>query len=263
MASDGIPPPHAALSRFVFGSAGLLAVMLVNRPWPGINRELAWKLAAMGFFGVFLYNLCFFTGLRTVPAGRASLMASLQPSVVFLFSAVVWGERATGLKLTGLGISFFGALLVLSQGDPRRLFTQGVNTGDLWVLGCVLSWVAYTLLGRTVSGRVSSGAATAYSTWFGTALLAAVVFVQPVPMQPWSWTSWMSAVFLGLGGTTVGFLLFLRGLAQIGASRTSIFINLVPVFGVLFSALLLGESLGGATLLGGAFVIAGVRLLNR
>jgi drug/metabolite transporter (DMT)-like permease len=237
--------------------------MLVNRPWPRITRELAWRLAAMGFVGVFLYNLCFFTGLRTVPAGRASLMASLQPSVVFLFSAVVWGERVTGMKLTGLSISFFGALLVLSQGDPRRLFNEGVNTGDLWVLGCVLSWVGYTLLGRTISGRMAAGAATAYSTWFGTALLAAVAFGQPVEAQTWSWMSWMAAAFLGLGGTTIAFLLFLKGLAQIGASRTSIFINLVPVFGVLFSSLLLGESLGGATLLGGAFVIAGVRLLNR
>jgi drug/metabolite transporter (DMT)-like permease len=201
--------------------------MLVNRPWPRITRELAWRLAAMGFVGVFLYNLCFFTGLRTVPAGRASLMASLQPSVVFLFSAVVWG-------------------------DPRRLFNEGVNTGDLWVLGCVLSWVAYTLLGRTISGKMAAGAATAYSTWFGTALLAVVAFGQPVEAQTWSWMSWMSAAFLGLGGTTIAFLLFLKGLAQIGASRTSIFINLVPVFGVLFSSLLLGESLGGATLLGGA-----------
>jgi drug/metabolite transporter (DMT)-like permease len=64
-------------------------------------------------------------------------------------------------------------------------------------------------------------------------------------------------------GTTAAFMLFLKGIGQIGASRASIFINLVPVFGVLFSALILAENPGAGALLGGALVITGVRLLNR
>lgn len=263
VSSEGIPASHAALARFVFGSAGLLVLMLVNRPWPSIGSRMAWKLCAMGFFGVFLYNVCFFTGLRTVPAGRASLMASLQPSIVFLFSAAVWGERVTGWKLVGLAVSFVGALVVLSQGSPARLFEQGVHTGDLWILGTVISWVAYTLLGRTLTGRIPAGAATAYSTWFGSLLLAGLVAFDTTPFAPWSARSWLALAFLGLGGTSLAFLLYLKGIAQIGAARTSIFINLVPVFGVLFSSLLLGETPGLATLAGGVLVIVGVRLLNR
>jgi drug/metabolite transporter (DMT)-like permease len=73
----------------------------------------------------------------------------------------------------------------------------------------------------------------------------------------------LATVFLGVLGTTVAFLLFLKGIGQIGASRASIFVNLVPVFGVLFSALILREPPGASALFGGALVIAGVRLLNR
>jgi drug/metabolite transporter (DMT)-like permease len=73
----------------------------------------------------------------------------------------------------------------------------------------------------------------------------------------------LATIFLGLMGTTAAFLLFLKGIGQIGASRASIFVNLVPVFGVLFSAVILGETPGAAALFGGALVIAGVRLLNR
>jgi drug/metabolite transporter (DMT)-like permease len=238
--------------------------MLANRPWPRPGGGTALRLFAMGFFGVLLYNVCFFNGLRTVPAGRASLMAALQPSIVFLFSAIVWGERVTPMRVAGLAVSFSGALLVLSGGDPARLFTTGLNSGDLWILGCVLSWVAYTLLGRTLAGRMSAGPATAYSTWMGTLLLFAMYLVQPGgSVRAWSLQVILASVFLGLLGTTVAFLLFLKGIGQIGASRASIFVNLVPVFGVLFSAVILREPQGSSALAGGALVIAGVRLLNR
>ena len=74
---------------------------------------------------------------------------------------------------------------------------------------------------------------------------------------------WAAAAFLGWGGTTAAFLLYLKGIGQIGPSRASIFINLVPVFGAILSSVFQGEAISGATLLGGAIVITGVRMLNR
>jgi drug/metabolite transporter (DMT)-like permease len=237
--------------------------MVANRPWPRIGPAVGLRLFSMGLFGVFLYNLCFFTGLRTVPAGRGALIVSLQPAVVFLFTALFWRERITSPRLIGLALSLFGAMLVLAQGNPAALFQSGVSTGDLWVLGCVFCWVAYTLIGRGVTARLPAGPATAYSTWFGTALLAIVVAFDPAAAPAWTPSVWLSIAFLGLAGTSLGFLMYVQGLGQVGPSRASIFLNLVPVFGVVFSAVFLGEALGVATLLGGALVILGVRLLNR
>jgi drug/metabolite transporter (DMT)-like permease len=263
ISSAGIPAMEGASARFLFGSLSLLAVMLFRREWPRVSRDVALKLTAMGFFGVFLYNLCFFNGLRTVPAGRASLIASFQPSMVFLFSAIVWGERVSAMKIAGLVISLTGAMLVLSQGDFVRLFEAGLNTGDIWVLGCMLSWVAYTLLGRTVMGRVSAIAGTAYSTWLGTGLILGLALMEPPQPAVWTPGVWIASAFLGICGSALAFLLYLQSIGQVGASRASIFINLVPVFGVFFSAVLLRESIGFTMLAGGAIVIGGVRLLNR
>jgi drug/metabolite transporter (DMT)-like permease len=50
---------------------------------------------------------------------------------------------------------------------------------------------------------------------------------------------------------------------RIGPSRTAVFINLVPVFGVTFGAVLLGEPVLASMVIGGALVIAGVALTNR
>lgn len=259
----GIEPIEAAIVRFVAGGAGLVAVMFLTRQqqWP--PRQQLPGLAAMGFFGVFCYNFCFLTGLRTVPPGRASLMASLQPGIIFAFSALFLGERVTVARIAGLSVSLFGATLVLSQGDLAKLFENGLGTGDLWILGCVLSWAAYTLCGRTVLARMPSIAATTWSTLIGLAWLAiALPFTGPRTGE-WNLPAITGAMFLGLLGTTLAFLWFLRGVAAIGAARASVFINLVPVFGALCSWWLLDEQFTAATLTGGALVIAGVRLLNR
>lgn len=238
-----------------------MAILLAQRPWPKPDRRTALYLFAMGFFGVFLYNICFFIGLKTVPAGRASLVAALQPSIVFLLSALFWGERPTAFKLAGIFLSFSGAVLVLSQGDLARLFAGGLSSGDIFVFGCAVSWVIYTLLGSRVA-QFPAIARTAYSTWMGTALFLLVGLYSPPQPLAWSVNVWLAIVFLGLFGTTLAFLLFLQGVAVIGASRASIFINLVPVFGILFGSLFMGEAVTAWTLAGGAIVFAGVRLLN-
>ena len=264
LSRNQIPAIYSSLGRFTFGALGLLLIMSQMRPWPRPSKSVAWRLVAMGFFGVFAYNICFFNGLRTVPSGRASLMASLQPSLVFLYSRLFLGDKATPLKLSGLALSLSGAILVLTQGDPAKLFASGLGTGDIWILGTVVSWVSYTLIGRSVSAEIDSLPATAYAIWSGLGMLViyAVAAGTPVPQlnTPAFW--WISA-YLGLAGTTLAFVLFQRGIERLGAARTSIFINLVPVFSVLSSTLVLGEAVTLPTLLGGALALTGVRLINR
>ncbi len=263
LSRDGVPAMHASLGRFAFGSLGLLVVLLGVRPWPRPTRAQWGQLVAMGFFGVFLYNLCFFTGLRTVPAGRASLMATLQPSVVFVYSCVFWGEKPTGRKLGGLLLSLLGAALVLTQADPEKLFQTGLGSGDLWILGTVLSWVAYTLIGRKVTATLDALPATAYAIWLGFGMLIGFSVVTGVGWPDVSKVSWwLVSAYLGLLGTSLAFLLYLRGIERLGAARASIFINLVPVFSVLTSNVALGEAMTWATLGGGAMALMGVRLLT-
>ncbi len=73
---------------------------------------------------------------------------------------------------------------------------------------------------------------------------------------------WGVTAYLGFLGTTLAFLLYLRGLEQIGAARTSIFLNFVPIFSVLTSNIILQEPITWPTILGGALALTGVRLLN-
>ncbi|MBM3758659.1 MAG: DMT family transporter [Acidobacteria bacterium] len=264
LSREGVAPIYSSLGRFGFGALGLLLIMWGVKPWPRPERAVWIRLAAMGFLGVALYNICFFSGLKTVPSGRASLMASLQPSLIFIYSRIVWGEKVTLRKLGGLLLSLIGAGLVLTQGEPGKLFAAGLGSGDVWILTAVLAWFGYTILGRDLANRLSPLAVTAYSIWIGLGMLLAYVMVVggPVPDLT-SVKFWGITMYLGFLGTTLAFLLYLRGLEQIGAARTSIFINLVPVFSVVTSNVLLREPITWPTVVGGMLCLTGVQLLVR
>ncbi|MEZ4942125.1 MAG: DMT family transporter [Saprospiraceae bacterium] len=73
---------------------------------------------------------------------------------------------------------------------------------------------------------------------------------------------WVALAYLGLMGTVLGFIWYTEGIRAIGTTRTAIFNNLVPVFGVLLSVLLLKETVSWVVLLGGLLVVLGVAVIN-
>ena len=107
-------------------------------------------------------------------------------------------------------------------------------------------------------------AATTWSAITGTAMLAlAAAFAGPLLPEAASWRAWAAIVFIAIFGTAIGLALFYDGVRRIGPARTSVFINLVPVFAVTLGVLLLGEPLEASMIAGGALVVGGILLLNR
>jgi drug/metabolite transporter (DMT)-like permease len=84
---------------------------------------------------------------------------------------------------------------------------------------------------------------------------------EPIPAAV-PWKVWGALAYLGIVGTVVAFVWYYDGIRRIGPTRTSIFNNLVPVFAVLFSVLILQEQVSWYTWLGGAMVIGGVLFVN-
>ncbi|MDI9687603.1 DMT family transporter, partial [Burkholderia cenocepacia] len=80
---------------------------------------------------------------------------------------------------------------------------------------------------------------------------------------PLTWQAVASMLYLGAVGTVIAFVWYSQGIRLLGPARAAVFTNLVPVFGVLLSVVLLGEPLSPSMLAGGALVIAGVALTNR
>ena len=262
MAQQALPPLHAASWRFFFGALGLAVLLLIRRePMP---RGRVWgPLAIMALFGIVLYNVCFFYGLRFIPAGRASLIVATNPSMLLLASAVM-GERLTGRRVLAVLVAFAGALLALTQGNFAAFLSGGVGLGDVVICGCVIGWSVYTRAGRSAIAGSSPVAATAYSTLLGTALiwLLDAALSPAIPAGDWPWKVWLSLAFLGVMGTSLAFLWYMDAVYALGPARAGAYLNLVPVFAVVMSAVFQGEALTGWTMAAAVLVPAGIWLMN-
>ncbi len=256
-------PLAVAALRFVVAGLVVGGVMLVSGGGIALPKDRQeWGLVwALGFFGIFLYGLCFFFGLQHISAGRGALVVALNPVVIVLLAWAIGKEGMNGRKALGSAIALAGCLTVIGNGDPLALLQGTVGIGEWLILGCVLSWAAYTFIGWRATGHFSALATTLYASFSGAFLLGLAALVQgDVDLAGWSWRVWSSMLFLAVFGTAIAYTWFTAAVQQLGAGHASVFINLVPVFAVLQAAILLDERLGMSVLFGGLLVIAGVWL---
>lgn len=261
-----VPPLTSGALRFLVATAILLPLLAIREGrLPPIDRRQLGAIAALGLTGVFLFNYFFFAGLEHISASRAALIVSLNPVGTAVAMWLFFDERLRALQWLGIGLALVGVAVVLSHGDLASLFAGAIGFGDILVFGTVLSWSAYTILGRRVMGRLSPLAMTTYSAAVGTPMLLLGAILE----RPWAALAqlplrgWLAVVYAGFFATVLAFLFFNEGVRRIGPSRAAIFINLVPVFGVAIAATLLGEPLLASIVVGGALALVGVMLANR
>ena len=267
--AHSMPMMTAAAGRFAVAVVLLLGVAWkVEGGLPRLNRLQLMATAALGFTGIFIYNVCFFGALARMPAGRTALFIALNPIVTALLAAVLLRERLGAVKWLGIAIALSGAVTIITRGDPLSAIYdigRSIGTGEILMFAGITAWAAYTLIGRTVLRGLSPIAATTYASLWGLLFLGigAAFEIGTVRWSELGWQIWASIFYLGAFGTVAGFIWYYEGVKAIGPSRTAVFNNLVPAFGVVLAALLLGEPVLVSMAVGGALAILGVSIANR
>ena len=267
--AQSLPLMTAAFGRFFVASILLVFVAVkMEGKLPRLNREQILLTAILGFTGIFLYNICFFGALARVPAGRTSLFVSLTPIVTAVLAVLIFSERLGVRRWAGILVALIGAIVVITRGDLIGGITdisQSLGLGELMMLGAVFSWAAYTLISRKALETLSPIVATTYGTLWGFVFLTvgAIGEFKDVDWIHLDWRVWTSVFYLGAFGTVLAFIWYYQGIQTVGPSRTAIFTNLVPAFGVLFSAALLGEPVLISMVIGGLIAVLGVSLVNK
>jgi drug/metabolite transporter (DMT)-like permease len=260
-----VQPFSAAFTRFVIASALLLLLTWrVEGRLPGIKRRYIIPLILLGMTGVFGYNVFFFKGLGTVSASRASVIVATNPIFITILSAFLFKEKLTLIQAAGILMSVTGALVVISRGDPSQVLTGGLGWGELFIFGCVVSWVAYSLIGKVVIAELTPLIAVAYSAVVGTLALFLPAYMEGATQDfvHYSAWSWLSLIYLALFGTVLAFQWYYQGIRELGPTKASIFINFVPISAVALAFLTLGEPITPSLLAGAVLVSAGVYVTN-
>jgi drug/metabolite transporter (DMT)-like permease len=260
-----VDPFTAAFLRFCIASFLLLILTSRERGgFPPIKRAQFIALLLLGMTGVFAYNAFFFKGLQFISAGRAALIIANNPVFITLFAALIFREKLSWIKVSGIVLSVTGAMVVISKGNLGDLLRAGVGPGEILVFGCVGSWVAYTLIGKAIMKNLSPLASVTYSALIGTAALSIPAFaegmVTAIPYH--SILDWVCIAYLGVFGTVLGFVWYYEGIKALGPTRAGQFINFVPICAIVLAFFILGEPVTLSLLVGAALVISGVYLTN-
>ena len=264
--ADQIEPFSVAALRFFFAAVLLGGIFAVAK-WkiPRLSgRQILWILT-LGFFSVFAYNALFFTGFKTVTASGGALIIAATPAVVAIGAAVFFRERLNLKKILGIAASLKGALLVISGGNFAGVLIDGIGFGELCFVGCVLCWTAYSLVGRRLVDEFSAPTMVLLSMTAGALMLfVPAVFAEDLPSQIGEFDPavWLSVLFMAVFSSVLAFIWYYQGIREIGATRASNFINLVPLSAAGLGYFLLDETLSPPQILGGALIIIGVWLVN-
>ena len=191
----------------------------------------------MGHLG---YQFFFVGGVAATSVSNAALIIGATPVVVAVVSALIGRERIAPLHWLGAAISITRHL----RGRwARRVVRRQHAAGDLLIMSSVGCWAAYTIGASRLIARHSPLYVTGMTMAIGGVPYVALTLSQFVAVD-WASVSaftWMSLVLSALLALNVAYLIWYTGVQRIGAARTSMYSNLVPIVAMCFAAVWLGE----------------------
>ena len=258
-----VPPLALAFWRWVVSLLLTLPLALphLRRQWPLLRR--AWKpVVVLGLLGIGTYNTFAYIALQYTPATNVVLLNSVIPVATISLAALFLKQRLRRVQWAGVLLSLFGVAAIVSRGDFIALAGMRLNVGDLWMLGAIFAWAVYTL-----------GLQWRPEGVHPMLLLAAFVVVGMLALAPaYAWEIAQGRLILVNSGALagiaytgvfpgfIGYIFYNRAVGEVGASKASLFIHLMPVFGTLLAALFLAEIPRPYHYAGIALIISGIYL---
>lgn len=227
--------------------------------------RLVAHLLVLGFCGFCLHNFLMFEALEHTQANTGAVINGAIPVVVMALDFLLFGRRIARWSIAGVAASFLGALIVVTHGDLAALLAGSVGYGEGLFLVAISGWAAYTILARPLLETHAVVAITAWACLAGAVLMTPFMFLYIEQSLRLLSDPLLLVLLLvqGIATMGLGFLWYYEGVRALGPMNASVYINLVPVFGVALAALTIGEIPDVPLLVGGALVVGGLLLVNR
>lgn len=221
----------------------------------------AWQewpaLLAMGLLGVIGYNLILYSALEYTTATNAALVCAINPGIIVMFSVALYREQLSRLQNVGFLLSLIGTVIVLTNGELARLLQFNFNFGDILMIGAILVWTFYTLLGKKLKTKPITS--TTLSSALAVLIMLPFALVEGIDVTRISALTVTGILYMVIFASACAFVFWNISVQKLGASQAGVFLNLIPVFTAIISAFM-GESVTGAQVVGGVLVFSGVYL---
>lgn len=256
-----------ALGPFGLASSRLLIAGVVLVAWfTARGLEIEWRRNWRQYTVIALLNAAipfsmFGFAALYIPAGYSAVINATTPIFGVAWSAFIFDDKPTPAMLLGAALGLLGVGVIAGLG-PVEL-SWGLLLG---IAACLTSAVCYSAAGvyiKTHTGRLKPmGVASAAQLIAGTLLIPGLAIYRPTPELITPLVIGCT-ITLALLCSAVGFVLYYQLLADCGPTKALTVTYVVPVFGVLWGAIFLGETITPLMIGGMALVIGGTFLLVR
>lgn len=253
-----VTPLTAAAERFAIA---LVLFWAIRFSFGKAESQLALKdtlvLIPLGITGVFGFNYAFFTAMHTTSALNAALIMALSPMLSTLLSVIMLKVRIHAYQYLGMLIAFIGVVFVITGGHFSLLHSA---VGDLWMLLACFVWSLYSVGSKKYASHIPSLQFARWTVSIGAIalMIAALLLEQPLADIPQlSLTTHSILIYMGVCGSVLAYIYWLKGVYFLGPEKSAIAFNLVPVFTLLVS-LAFGSIPNMVQVLGMLLVLAGV-----
>jgi drug/metabolite transporter (DMT)-like permease len=238
----------------------LVAVPQIRKDWPELRRH--WLLllgyGAAGFAG---FNALLYTALQYTSAINCVIEQAGIPGFIFIGNFLLFRTRVGAAQIVGFVLTLCGVGLTATNGSLSSMAGIKLNLGDGLMLIAVILYAGYSVALRwrpPVHWKTLMAATAAGAVLACLPLLASEVvrgdFVVPDTI------GWLAILYTGSVPSLMSQVLYVRGVDLIGSNRAGLFINAIPVFGILLSVIFLREALLPYHLVAMAMVVAGIAI---
>ncbi len=264
--SQQIGPVSLAFYRWLTAS-----LIIAPFAWKQYKAEIAvvknsWKyLFWTALSGIVLFNtFVYIAGHYTTAINLALIGTTSSPVFSTIMAAWFLKEKMSVYRIIGFILCIAGIVLLVSKGNWETLAAFRFSKGDLWVIAGAFAFAVYSILVRKKPAGISAVNFLFVVFAAGTVMLFPFYLFELFTMPAVNWTISLAGIilYLGAGASVAAFLCWNKALQELGAARTVLYGNLIPIFSVIEAILFLGEKITNIHLISGALVLTGLIIAN-
>ncbi|MCH8567460.1 MAG: DMT family transporter [Balneolales bacterium] len=262
---EEIDPMSFNAIRFMMAIVFMFAVLLRSGQKLKVHKGDWPRLILLGVLGNLLYQCLFIVGISYTFAANAAVMLGTIPVWIAVLGRIFFGQELSWFSIAGVFAAFSGIYLIMEGSATGITLESESITGDLIILFAALVFGVYTLFSKQMLGRYTpvQFSMLMMITGGGALILAGIPWLIKLDYASVSYLAWGGTAFSGFLSIGLAYIIWNYGVSRVGPVRTSTFQNLVPVLGLVFGIVLLGEALYFLQYIGSALIIAGIVLARK
>lgn len=241
--SAEMPPMTLTFIRYLLAGIGMGIIHFIKEKELKIDKGDIIYIFLLAFLGIVLNGVLFFKGIGLTSPINTSIISSTTPAIVCIIGVLFYQEKVNIKNIISIICSIIGILLLLTNGKLEALINIKFNKGDLIILGAIISNGIYIIGSKKILKKYVPSKILTYLFIFTAIILLPSLYIEKdmYVLNQVSMKAIFSLIYMGIFSSLIAFLLQQKGIKKIGPVKASIYTNLIPIYSIVLSALILKE----------------------